>query len=329
MTRITGRLPSARGPARDRKARGSLASSIMKNSGRTGRAAAGVAAVTLAACAVLGGITGSAEAITGPPQTAARAMASHALTSVPGRMEVTVNSGNNSKNVKTLTANCPANLNVVGAGYLLYGANGAVEVSALVPTPASAPTSVQLRAVEIQPFAGKWNITVKAVCGDVATTVSAATTAFNSANTKNRSAFCSGLRVIGTGYAIREPMSTVPVVGSIGMDTALTNVTIYASEAFPTAAKWSLTTLAICAPDLGQTLVTATEPPPLDSTSPEFVDAACPSGTEATGAGFNVAALGAVVADDFNPAPKLAEVVAIEDQPYANNWTLSTDAVCA
>jgi hypothetical protein len=187
---------------------------------------------------------------------------------------------------------------------------------------------VQLRAVELQPFAGKWKVTVEAVCGDVDTTVSAAKTAFNSANTKNKSAECSGLRVIGTGYFIREPMMSSPVIGSIGMDPGLSVVTIYANEAFPTAAKWSLTALAICSPDLGQKLVTATEPPPLDSNSPETVDANCTGTTETAGAGFSTGALGGVVADDFNPAPRLAETVAYEDQPYASDWTLETEAVC-
>src|SRR5262249_43766627 len=151
-----------------------------------------------------------------------------ALTSVPSRMEVSAASGNNSKNVKRISRDCPAGLHVVGAGYLIDGANGAVKVSALVPTPFSAPTSVQLRAVELNPFPGKWKVTVEAVCGDVATTVSRATTAFNSANTKNKSASCSNFRVLGTGYSIREPTSPNPVIGSIGMDPALTNVTIYA-----------------------------------------------------------------------------------------------------
>jgi hypothetical protein len=309
--------------------REALASSIIKKSGRTGRAATGVAAVALAACAVLAGIAGSAEAITGPPPITTPARAPHAQTNVPSRMEVTATTGRNSRNVKTITRDCPAGLHVVGAGYIIDGANGAVGVSALVPTPFSAPTSVQLRAVELNPFAGNWKVTVKAVCGDVDTTVSRATTGFNSANTKNRSASCSNFRVLGTGYSIREPTSPSPVIGEIGMDPALTNVTIFANEAFPNAAKWSLTTLAICSPDIGQTLVTATEPPPLDSVSPETVDAMCPAGTETAGAGFNTRGVGNVLADDFNPAPRLARTVAYEDQPYAIDWTLDTDAVCA
>jgi hypothetical protein len=255
-------------------------------------------------------------------------VAPHAHASVPSRAEVTATSARNSVNVKRITRDCPANLHVVGAGYQINGANGAVKVSALVPTPASAPTSVQLRAVEVDPFAGKWSVTVKAVCGDVATTVSAAKTAFNSADTKNKSASCSGLRVIGTGYSINEPTSPNPVIGSIGMDSALTIVTIFANEADPDAAKWSLTTLAICSPDLGQTLVTATEPPPPDSASPEIVDAMCPAGTETAGAGFDTRGAGNVLADDLNPAPRLAETVAYEEDPDASNWTLSTDAVC-
>jgi hypothetical protein len=255
-------------------------------------------------------------------------MAPHAQANMPSRTEVSATSGLNSNNVKRIARDCPANLHVVGTGYQINGANGAVKVSALVPTPASAPTSVRLRAVAVDPFAGRWSVTVKAVCGDVATTVSAATTAFNSVNTKNKSADCSGLRVIGTGYSIDEPTSPNPVIGSIGMDSALTIVTIFANEADPDAARWSLTTLAICSPDLGQTLVTATEPPPPDSASPETVDAMCPAGTETAGAGFNTRGVGNVLADDFNPAPRLAETVAYEEDPYATNWTLSTDAVC-
>jgi len=256
-------------------------------------------------------------------------MAGHALTSVSSRTYVFATSGRNSKNVKTIAKDCPAGQDVIGTGYHIDGANGAVAVSALVPTPASAPTSVRLRAVELNPFPGKWSVTVEAVCDDVATTVSAATTAFNSANTKNKSTNCGNLRVIGTGYSIREPTSPVPVIGSIGMDPALTTVTIYASEAFPTAAKWSFTALAICSPDLGQTLVSATEVPPVDSASPETVPAACPASTPTTGGGFFTDARGAVVADDLTIIPKMATTVAYEDQPYTPNWTLRTSAICA
>ena len=301
----------------------------MKQFGSTGRAATGVAAAALAACAVLAGSAGSAAAIAGPPRTTTPAMAGHALTSASSRTYVFAPSGFSSKNVKTITKGCQAGQHVVGAGYHIDGANGAVAVSALVPTPASAPTSVQLRAVELQPFAGKWSVTVEAVCDDVATTVSAAPTAFNSANTKNKSTNCGNQRVIGTGYSIREPTSPVPVIGSIGMDPALTTVTIYASEAFPTAAKWSFTALAICSPDLGQKLVTATEVPPVDSASPETVPAACPSSTPTTGGGFVTGARGAVVADDLTIIPMSATTVAYEDQTYATNWTLGTSAICA
>ncbi len=295
--------------------------------GRTGRAATGAATVTLAACAVLAGAPGSAAAITGPQLTTTPVTARHVQV-VPGRTEVTATSAVNSAGVKRVIRNCPAGLRVVGTGYLINGANGAVKVSDLIPAPAAAPTSVRLRAVEVDPFPGNWSVTVIAVCGNVATTVSAATTAFNSVNTKNASAFCSGLRVIGTGYSIDEPTSPNPIVGSIGMDPALTNVTIFANEADPDAANWSLTTFAICSPDLGQTLVTATEPPPPDSVSPEVVDAVCPAGAETAGAGFNTRGAGNVLADDLNPAPRRAETVADEEDPYALNWTLSTEAIC-
>jgi hypothetical protein len=76
-------------------------------------------------------------------------------------------------------------------------------------------------------------------------------------------------------------------------------------------------------------LITQTEPPPLDSASPETVDAMCPNGTETVGAGFNTRGAGNVLADDLNPAPKLAETVAYEEDPYAKPWTLSTPAICA
>jgi hypothetical protein len=325
MTRNTGSHPSAHGPARGKSTREALASSITKKPGRAGLAAA----VALAASAVLVGIAGSAAATTGQPLTTAPVMASHALTSVPGRAEVTATSAFNSTGVKRLTRDCPAGLRVVGAGYHIEGANGAVGVSALVPTPASAPTAVQLRAVELAPFPGRWRVTVEAVCGDVDTTVSAATTAFNSAGTKNVSTNCGNLRVIGTGYSIREPATRTPVIGDLGMDPGLTTVTAFATEAFPTAARWSLTTLAICSPYLGQTLVPATEPPPLDSASPETVIAVCPAGTQSAGGGFFTGAAGNVVADDLNLTPPQAETVAYEDQPYAPNWTLRTSVICA
>src|SRR5215472_17458779 len=141
MTRITGRNPSARGPARGKRTREALASSIVKKFGRTGRAATGVAAVALAACAVQVGIAGSAAATAGPPPITTLAKAIHAQTNVPSRTEVSSTSGNNSKNVERITQDCPAGLHVVGAGYNIDGAIGEVTVSALVPTPASAPTA--------------------------------------------------------------------------------------------------------------------------------------------------------------------------------------------
>jgi hypothetical protein len=287
-----------------------------------------VTVVALAAGAVLVGIAGSAAAITAPPRTTTPVLAAHALTSASGRAYVFATSGFNSKNVKTIGKDCPFGQDVIGTGYHTDGANGAVTVSALVPTPASAPTAVQLRAVELSPFPGKWSVTVEAVCDDVATTVSAATTAFNSANTKSKSTNCGNRRVIGTGYSIREPTSPTPVVGDLAMDPGLTTVTVGATEAFPAAAKWSLTALAISSPDLGQTLVTATEPPPFDSASPETVIAACSGTTETAGGGFFTDAVGNAVVDDLIVTPPQAETVAYEDQPYALDWTLRTYVVC-
>ena len=55
----------------------------------------------------------------------------------------------------------------------------------------------------------------------------------------------------------------------------------------------------------------------------------CPNGKETAGAGFNTRGAGNVLADDLNPAPKLAETVAYEEDPYAKPWTLSTSAICA
>ena len=49
---------------------------------------------------------------------------------------------------------------------------------------------------------------------------------------------------------------------------------------------------------------------------------------ETAGAGFDTNGVGNVVADTFNPAPRQAETVAYEDQPYANDWTLNTEAIC-
>ena len=106
-------------------------------------------------------------------------------------------------------------------------------------------------------------------------------------------------------------------------------MTISASEAFPTAANWALTPLAICSPDLGQKLVTVTEPPPPDSDAREVVDAMCQSPMEATGAGYDTNALGNVVPSDLNPAPLEAETIAYEDQPFAPDWTLKGYGICA
>jgi hypothetical protein len=55
----------------------------------------------------------------------------------------------------------------------------------------------------------------------------------------------------------------------------------------------------------------------------------CLGTTEASGAGFDTNAGGNVVASEFNPAPRQAETVAYEDQPYANNWTLEASGICA
>ena len=49
---------------------------------------------------------------------------------------------------------------------------------------------------------------------------------------------------------------------------------------------------------------------------------------ETAGAGFDTNGVGNVVADTFNPAPRQAETVAYEDQTYANDWTLKTEAIC-
>jgi hypothetical protein len=85
-------------------------------------------------------------------------------TGLSGYVRVQASSANNSSSSKTVTANCPAGLRVLGGGFSLSGSGvsqGDIEVLAAYP---SSDTSFSAQALEDVSVSGSWQVHAYAIC---------------------------------------------------------------------------------------------------------------------------------------------------------------------
>jgi hypothetical protein len=251
---------------------------IRKKSGRTGRAAAGVAAVALAAGGLLAGVAGSAQAIT-------------------GRSLVTVTSGASSAD-KSVTATCPAGKKVVGAGGEVLDGAGRVLLTDVIPD--ASLNSVTTTGGENGAFAGAWQIRAQAMCAPAGSIANLQRVPANASNngtsdfSKSAVASCPpGLRLYGDGYQTSGADGNV-TAETIEPDTGLTQVSTLAYEANAYGLPWDWTAYAICG--TGQATMTRVfDTSTLDSDPAHgILTSPCPAGTTLTGAGAFSEEIGAV-----------------------------------
>jgi hypothetical protein len=153
---------------------------------------------------------------------------------------------NNSVSPKSVFAGCPAGLRLYGLGAELNGGQGTVFLDDL--TPSAALTGVTVTAYENGPFAGNWNVTGYAICGNPAATMLrvAVTSAVNSVASKSAIAACpAGTRVHGTGAELNGAFGAV-VIDDLTPNAGLFSSTATGTENGPFAGNWSVTAYSIC-----------------------------------------------------------------------------------
>lgn len=173
----------------------------------------------------------------------------------PGYTIVTAASPVGSPPTASITATCPAGLQVLGTGGAVVPGRGVVLLTGIVPSAPVNPTAVTVLGAEIAGgFAGGWNVQAWAICAaPVAGNVVAATTSvFDSTSPKLQTSSCpAGLAVHGVGFQFGGG------IGEIFLNAAIPNpllpvgtqVPVLASEdqsAF--AGNWAIRSFAICAP---------------------------------------------------------------------------------
>lgn len=138
-----------------------------------------------------------------------------------------------------------------------------------------------------------------------------------------------GTRVYGSGASINGGGGAV-VLDDITPNLALTNVLVTAFEAAPFPNNWSITAYAICgAETLNLQRIHFTS---ATNSQNKSVVASCPAGLRLYGTGAEIAgAFGQVLIEDVIPNPGLTSVTvnAVENGPFAGNWSVTGYAICA
>ncbi|GAB3800058.1 hypothetical protein [Micromonospora zhanjiangensis] len=155
-------------------------------------------------------------------------------------------SATNSVNSKSVFAGCPTGLRLYGLGASINGGTGIVVLDDLIPNVGL--TGATVTGTERVAFAGVWNVTGYAICGNPAATMTrvAVNTATNSLSPKTTIATCpAGTRVHGTGAEITGALGAV-VVDDLTPVLNLTSVIVTGAENTAFAGNWFITAYAIC-----------------------------------------------------------------------------------
>jgi hypothetical protein len=257
----------------------------------------------------------------------ALATAAPASAAIPGLVRVETTSALNS-DPKSITANCPANTLVVGAGATLTGASGEVILDDIAPQVGL--LSVRASAYEEEDYTPNWTVTAIAMCApNVPGLVRVATTSPYNSVDKTLIAFCpTGRVLLGMGYQIDGSGGSVLVESMHPIN--LNSVEVLAREEDAFTGEWRLTTIAICANAAVAPVVVFTSSG--TSSADKSMSVPCPAGRNILGAGFNfVNAAGQVALDDlFQTTQRTAvNIAALEADPLANSWRIDAWAICA
>jgi DNA-binding XRE family transcriptional regulator len=251
---------------------------------------------------------------------------------VPGLVDVTVGSANDSTSPKTVTVNCPAGTRLYGIPAELQGAFGNVTLDDV--TPNAALTSATVTAYENGAYASSWRLLGRAICGSPTAGLQRVfvNSASNSTSPKTVTAACpAGTRLYGLGGQLTGAVGNV-FFDDMTPSSGLTSATMTAYENGAYASNWQLTSYAICA-NPAATMVRITTSTVSDSNSPKSVTSTCPNGTDVHGIGGELnGAVGNVVIDGIDTLGGtllFGDVSAYENGAYGSNWSATAYAICA
>lgn len=173
----------------------------------------------------------------------------------PGYAIVTAVSPMGSPVTASVTATCPAGLQVLGTGGSVFPGRGVSVLTAVMPNAAVAPTAVITAGAETPGFTGNWNVQSWAICAAPVAghTVVITTSVANSTSPKTQTSACpAGRPVHGVGF-----QTAGSGVGEIFVNAAFPNPTAPVGTSVPVTASedqggvvgfWAIRTFAICAP---------------------------------------------------------------------------------
>ena len=242
---------------------------------------------------------------------------------------------------KTVHANCPVGMRVIGGGGWAFPAaadTDKVGLTELRPVhPASGQDSYEVTAQELTPNVNTaWSVQAYAICANPVSGLNIVTSVSNPFAEVD--AFCPvGQKVLGSGGQVNNPANHV-ALDFVSPFAAGDRVRVAASDDQPgSASVWTVTSFAVCAPaPPGYQVVFA--PSTQNQSEPQkaaFV--ACPAGTRVHGAAAGVVASsvgqGGLVLQAVFPFNALdrVEAFAVETNPNTNNtnWDVRAVAICA
>ncbi|MEV0325434.1 hypothetical protein AB0H63_03155 [Micromonospora echinospora] len=174
---------------------------------------------------------------------------------VPGLVRISATNGGDSSDVHSTIATCPTGKQLTGAAFEMQEVVGKATVDDLRPngTSTTAPTAVDVRAYEADPFSGPWSLTAYAICANPLPGLVQITTSSTSGSDDFRSATanCPASKVlVGGGYEVREGFGEVAVddfTPNGGPATGPSSIITGAFEEDPYSNDWSIRAFAICA----------------------------------------------------------------------------------
>lgn len=275
--------------------------------------------ITLAAAAALVG------ALIVAPAAPAHAIAGTTLVATPSDF---------TSAAKSVTATCPANTVVFGAGAKIVDGLGNVLISDLVPD--ATLTSVRAQGAENGTMNTAWQIIVYAICGTAVPNMELVEepSLDNGTSRSPRVAIAecdAGQALYGTGFKLDGAGGEV-FIDSVRPDAALTTNTVGAYEDNNYAPNWDLTAYAVCGdPVANMSLEYDTSSYDTDPTHTSDVE--CPSnGSTLTGiGGYLVGASGDNLMDRLQPNTGLRKATAggRANGVVGISWGQDVYAICA
>jgi hypothetical protein len=265
--------------------------------------------------------------------------AAPASAAVPGLLPpLTVESNFNSTVYKSVRVFCPPGTQVIGGGYQLVGAEGAVVLDDFIPS----PDNLLVGAGEIvgpgessddSGTDAPWKIVATVMCASTMPdySIQPATSDFTSARPKSANAVCPpGRAVIGGGASLSNGLGQVSIQALV---IGQSHVSAKADEDADTySGNWSVTAYAICAATAPFGFHVA-EQVRLTTELGQTTTAFCPSGETAIGGGWiqSDPAFGVdryITSSTISTSPDPGVTVAAVELSRGPEWSLRADTVC-